>query len=88
MTKGWSRGIALPFLSSQTFPSTNVEIQFVFFRPFNIYVIHLEFSILFTKIDIEVNLGCTKEFSPRKKTTINIGKKIWKNKKNMDQIKL
>ena len=34
------------------------------------------------KINNEVNLGCTKEFSPRKKTTINTGKKekIWINK--------
>ena len=38
------------------------------------------------KINIEVNLGCTKEFSPRKKPTINTGKK-YGIIKNMDQMK-
>ena len=38
--------------------------------------------MLFTKIDIEGNLGCTKEFSPRKKVTVNTGKKYGKIKKH------
>ena len=63
-----------------------VEIKCVDFKPFNIYVNNLEFPILFTKINIKMNLGCTNEPSPRKKTTINIGKKNME--KNMDQIKL